>query len=312
LVLGPGLRFQFFASLSTIVLEPRFGMKFNATPGLRFKAAGGLYSQNLIAAVSEQDVVNLFVGFLSAPDRLFEPNSTTRTANRIQQSVHAIGGVEIDLARNLELNVEPYYKYFPQLININRDKIDPEEPDFQTETGRAWGIEFLLKYDTKRWFIWTAYSLGYVRRDDGVQEYPTNFDRRHNLNFVLSYTLGRAGTWEASARWNMGSGFPFTLTQGFYQDFNFEDGIGTDYITGNGDLGVIYSEELNGGRLPFYHRLDLSLKKTFEFTRNTKLEIYSSVTNVYDRENIFFFDRIDFERVNQLPILPSLGFTLHL
>jgi len=31
------------------------------------------------------------------------------------------------------------------------------------------------------------------------------------------------------------------------------------------------------------------------------------VTNALNRENIFYFDRVRFERVNQLPLLPSAG-----
>ena len=116
--------------------------------------------------------------------------------------------------------------------------------------------------------------------------------------------------WEISARWNMGSGFPFTKTQGFYESINFLDGVSTDYTTVNGDLGIIYEDELNQGRLPYYHRRDLSGKKKFNFTERVKMEVVVSVTNVYDRENVFFFDRVRYERVNQLPILPSLALNL--
>jgi len=87
--------------------------------------------------------------------------------------------------------------------------------------------------------------------------------------------------------------------------FVFTDGINSDYTTQNGDLGVEYGE-LNKGRLPFYHRLDLSVKRTFELGQ-TKLDAVLGITNTYNRENIFFVDRVKYERVNQLPILPSLG-----
>jgi hypothetical protein len=40
---------------------------------------------------------------------------------------------------------------------------------------------------------------------------------------------------------------------------------------------------------------------------HTTLELTAGVTNAYNRENIFYFDRIKFERINQLPILPSVG-----
>jgi len=310
MIVEPSLRGHYYASISEFSLEPRIGMKVNITDYLRFKLAGGLFSQNLISAVNEQDVVNLFVGFLSSPSNLDKPNSTENADHRLQKSVHAIGGFEIDLFKNAELNIEPYYKLFPQLINLNRNKLTSSDSDFATETGKAYGIDFLAKYDTKRTFVWLAYSYGHVKRDDGIQEYPTHFDRRHNVNALTTYKMGKAGDWEASVRWNLGSGFPFTLTQGFFEYLPFEEGIETDYISNNGTLGVIYSDDRNSGRLPYYHRFDVSLKKSFEFSKYYKMQVYASVTNVYNRENIFYFDRIQYNRVNQLPILPSLGVNL--
>ncbi|MEL6988778.1 MAG: hypothetical protein AAGK97_13265, partial [Bacteroidota bacterium] len=102
-------------------------------------------------------------------------------------------------------------------------------------------------------------------------------------------------------------GFPFTLTQGFYGDNRFLDGINTNVNTNNPQLGIIFSDRRNGGRLPYYHRLDLSLKKTIELSKYAELQITASVTNAYDRKNIFYFDRVRYSRVDQLPILPSLG-----
>jgi hypothetical protein len=106
----------------------------------------------------------------------------------------------------------------------------------------------------------------------------------------------------------MGSGFPFTLTQGFYDRNNLTGGINTNIPTSNGSLGIIYSDQRNTGRLPYYHRLDMSLKKKFEFSKHTKLDVILSVTNAYNRQNIFYFDRVTYKRVDQLPVLPSLGF----
>ena len=78
----------------------------------------------------------------------------------------------------------------------------------------------------------------------------------------------------------------------------------------NGDLGIEYAE-LNSGRLPYYHRLDCSVSKKIELSKNTKLNITGSVTNVYNRENIFYFNRLKYERINQLPIMPSIGISLN-
>jgi len=310
LIIEPSLRLHYYASQPQMSLEPRFGLKYNFTPSFRFKMAGGFYSQNLVSSVNEQDVVNLFVGFLSGPEEtIFKPGTREATDDRLQKSTHAIAGFEVDFGDNTTVNIEGYYKDFTQLITVNRNKLSEQDPDFATETGEAYGVDFSFRYETRDIYLWATYSLGYVRRDDGMQVYPTIFDRRHNVNLLGTYNFGKDDLWEASIRWNLGSGFPFTLTQGFYSLFNFGEGLNTDVLTENPELGVLFSEDRNDGRLPYYHRLDGSLKRTFNFSEHSKLEAVLSVTNMYNRENIFFFDRVRYERVNQLPILPSLGIT---
>jgi hypothetical protein len=311
LVIEPGFRLQYYQSLNDISAEPRLGLKYNISDQFRLKAAGGLYSQNLLSTINERDVVNLFVGFLSGPEeQIYEPGSTTvPTEHRLQKAIHGVAGFEWDVTKNFDLNVEGYYKDFTQLIALNRTKELPQDPDFVTETGEAYGLDVSLKIEWRRAYLWGAYSLGFVTRFDGQQEYPPVFDRRHNLNLVATYLLGSKREWEFGARWNYGSGFPFTLTQGFYTSYNFDQGIGTDVLGGNGNLGIVYADERNGGRLPYYHRLDLSLKRIFRFSKYSMLEVTASCTNVYDRENIFYFDRVRYQRVNQLPIMPSLSAT---
>ncbi len=316
-LIEPSFRLHYYASLSEASPEPRLGLKYNMSDNFRVKFAAGMYSQNLIAANSDRDVVNLFYGFLSGPENLQKEFDGKKINTKLQKSNHAILGFEFDLTNRLNLNVETYIKDNIQLTNINRNKIyddtgdNQDKPeylrkDFIIETGKAYGIDFLLKYDYKRIYLWATYSLGWVTRYDGVIKYPPHFDRRHNVNLVGSYAFGKDLTWEFSTRWNLGSGFPFTQTQGFYEKIPFHDGINTDYTRVNGELGIVYGP-LNQGRLPYYHRLDINLKKTIATGENSELEISLSITNVYNRENIFYFDRIRYERVNQLPFMPSLG-----
>lgn len=316
-VFEPGFRAQYYASLSAISPEPRLSVKFNVTDNLRLKLAGGIYSQNLISGKPDRDVVNLFTSFLSGPEETLFDASGNQARNNLQKAYHAITGIEVSLIKSFELNIEPYYKFYDRLIDISRNKLTPEDPSFMTETGNAYGVDVLIKYDYKKLYVWAAYSLGYVTHDDGAEQYHPHYDRRHNLNLVTSYRFGRKPVWEAGARWNFGSGFPFTRTQAFYPDFGSvfaQQGITTDYLTANiqneDDIGILYEDKLNAGRLPAYHRLDLSLKCSFVFTESITLDIIASVTNVYNRNNIFYFDRVRAERVDQLPVLPSLGAAL--
>jgi CarboxypepD_reg-like domain/TonB-dependent Receptor Plug Domain len=312
LVLEPSVRFHNYTALGTSVIEPRFSAKLNISDKLRFKLSGGLYSQNLISTVSEKDIVNLFVGFLSGPEeQFFKPGTTQEVDNRLQKAQHAIAGFEIDATKNLEFNIEGYFKNMNQLIDINRLKTKFADPNYIAETGKAYGVDLTAKYEKKGLYFWATFSHAYVNRYDGLQTYATNFDRRNNVNLLATYAFGDNKSWELAARWNFGSGFPFTLTQGFYSNFNFKDGISTDILRGNPDLGIIYSSSRNGGRLPDYHRLDVSATKHFSLTKTVKLDVVASATNAYDRRNIFYFDRVRYSRVNQLPILPSLAATFH-
>ncbi|MCX7862576.1 MAG: TonB-dependent receptor [Bacteroidales bacterium] len=321
IILEPGFRVQYYASLTKISLEPRFGAKYIATDKLRFKLATGIYSQNFISANSDRDVVNLFYGFLSSPEvsDLPEQFDGKEVKTSIQKAMHIVTGFEYDVNKNIDINIEGYFKRFIQLANINRNKIfddtgdnwqvpDLLKKDFVIETGNAYGADVTLKYEYKRNYFWMAYSLGYVDRYDGFITYNPIYDRRHNINIVATRTLGKNLDWELSARWNFGSGFPFSKTAGYYEQIPMND-INIDLASANALLGILYGQ-LNAGRLPSYHRLDITLKKTIEFSKNSTMEINFACTNVYNRANIFYYDRIRSKRVNQLPIIPSIGMNL--
>lgn len=326
MIIEPGFRLEWYASLAEISPEPRLAIKYNATDWFRIKFAGGVYSQNFIAASSDRDVVNLFYGFLSGPENLPSNFDGKEVTSRIQKADHLILGTEFDISNAISLNVEGYYKYFPQLTNINRYKLyneadappgtsDVEMKDFILEKGNAYGVDVVLKYDYKKVYVWLVYSLGYVTRqyEDKYGEmisYTPHFDRRHNVNFVFSYITGPKLEWEFGARWNLGTGFPFTQVQGFYESLTFPGGVNSNYVSENGDLGVLYAD-LYKGRLPIYHRLDIDVKRNFYLSANTKLVADISITNVYDRKNVFYVDLVTSQVVYQLPFMPSFGLSLY-
>lgn len=324
-LLDPGVRLVYYASLTEPSLEPRLAMKFNINDDVRLKFAGGLYSQTILDARSDRDIVNLFNGFLTGSGQLNLPTyyNDEPVESCLQRAQHLVFGVELDPIDHLSVNVEGYLKNFSQLIGINHnqmfDRTDPayqtggayEKPqylltDFIIEKGMATGIDVNFCYDLEQLYLWATYSLGFVRRTDEVQTYSPHYDRRHTVNLLATYAFGDDSQWELSGRWSFGSGFPFTQTLGVYENIIFGNGIGTNYWTANGDFGVHYGE-LYMGRLPAYHRLDLGVKRKFSIGKRGILEVSLSATNVYNRNNLFYFDRMSFERVDQLPILVSLG-----
>jgi hypothetical protein len=308
LIVEPGIRIYKYNSIAA-TFEPRLGAKFLASDRLRFKLAAGKYSQNLVSTNSDRDVVNLFYGFLSAPEDIPDEFLGKEISNGLQKANHLIVGMEYDFSDNIDFNLEGYVKEFIQLTNINKDKISINDPDFIVEKGLAQGVDLVLKYSNPKFYFWAVYSLGYISRTDENQTYRPHFDRRHNVNLVATYKFGFDNSWSLDARWNFGTGFPFTQTQGFYPLLDFDDGINTTYNEETGELGIIYAD-LNEGRLPYYHRLDVALKKEYQLSKNSTFNWNVGITNAYNRENIFYFNRIEYKRVNQLPFMPSAGISL--
>ncbi len=320
-LIEPGMRVHYYSALAEARFEPRLGMKYNATEWLRFKAAGGMYSQNLLAATSDRDVVNLFYGFLSAPNEQPATYTGEPLDSRLQTANHAVGGVEIDLGKYWTVDLEAYVKDFRNITTVNRNKIYPDtrsylnEPEYLrksylAERGIAYGFDALIKFNYQSFSFWGTYSYAKVTRDDGQQVYAPHFDRRHNTNLVGTYKFGKEDSWEVNVRWNLGTGFPFTPIAGYYQQLPWtnddnEPILDYPYQSENGELGTLYGD-LNSSRLPTYHRMDVTIKKTWQTGKYSRAEVAFAATNVYNRNNIFYFDTDERRRVDQLPIMPTV------
>ena len=181
----------------------------------------------------------------------------------------ALGAI---VGNNIEANNQRYAQSVPQCVT---------ETTYETRQA-----EFA------RWF------------GDSVQVYHPPHDRRHQLNLVGNLEL-RGVT--ASARWQLGSGLPFTRPIGFHEAYDYADRL-HDVTAGPGDTGLILARPFNG-RLPVTHRLDLSLKRDFALAAGT-LSVQAGAINAYDRRNMFYYDLYSGRRVDQLPLAPYASLTL--
>jgi len=328
-VFEPSLRVQYYSKISKISPEPRVGVKYNITESVRLKAAAGMYSQNILSTKSDRDIVNFFSGYLQSPDQTIINTDNSKINTNLQTAYHLLGGIEVDVNR-VEFNLEPWYKNFTQNIELSRIKAFTSDPDFLSGYGKAYGVDLSMKYVHNRIYLWTVFSYQKVQYTTLIpdslpynfynasnisdryhkESYPPPFDTRFNMNIFAAYTFGKKSDLDVSLRFNLRSPFPFTQTQAFYENINAgANGVNTNYNTANGILGVLYGSQLNAGRLSWYHRLDLSVKKRFKLSNFSNIESTFSVTNVYDRDNIFYVDRVTNVRVYQLPIFPSLNVT---
>jgi hypothetical protein len=94
-IFEPSMRVQYYSEINKLSPEPRLGMKFNASDNVRLKFATGIYSQNIISTKSDQDIVNLFTGFLLSPDQQITDTHGNPVNSALQKAYHAVGMGEI-------------------------------------------------------------------------------------------------------------------------------------------------------------------------------------------------------------------------
>jgi outer membrane receptor protein involved in Fe transport len=293
-----GIRSDLFSVLSahaSDAFEPRLSVSYEISSDHSFKLSYARIHQRMITITNEDDVVSLFETWIPIPEDF--PS---------QRADHYIVGFEGNayFLPGLTFNVQGYLKDMSQLVEYNRDKVDASDPDFVAASGQSYGIELYLEERHPVYYGWLAYTLSFTEREVGSFIYPPRYDRRHNLNIVAGFRPAEG--WDVNIRWEFGSGLPFSQIMGFYDRLTF-DGIfnSKGYSAEQGSPYTLLGEK-NRGRLPSYHRLDISTSKAFQFSFG-KLTLEASVINVYNRKNMFYYNRQTGQRIDMLPILPTLN-----
>lgn len=278
-------------------IEPRLNSKLNINPLISLKFAWGIYSQEMVTLTDDNDIVSLFEPWIIVPDYLTAPSA-----------IHYVVGADINLSENLLLNIEGYYKLLRNITELNKEKVSAQDPDLVSSKGESYGWEFTLTLLEKRISAMLGYSLSWAFRETNGWLYYPRYDYRHQVIFDASYNLGN--DWNISAIWIFSSGQPFTQIEGFYDKLNF-DNLYTQWFMYESYQPYTILADKNLGRLPYYHRLDLSLSKRFSLYF-MDLSFSASIINVYDRKNLFYFERTTGKRVNMLPFLPTANVRIDL
>ncbi|MCX6152231.1 MAG: TonB-dependent receptor [Ignavibacteriales bacterium] len=279
------------------LFEPRVSIKYNMNPLISLKAAWGIYSQEMVTLSDDNDIISLFEPWIIVPDYLRTPSA-----------VHYVIGADINITENLMLNIEGYYKLLHNITELNKDKVDAEDPDLVSISGESYGWEFMLNYLDQKINATVSYTLSWAYKNLNNWIYYPRYDSRHQVTVNLSYDLG--SRWNASAIWTLSTGQPFTQIEGFYDKLYFKDLFSMWFILENYEPFTILADK-NLGRLPYYHRLDLSVSKKFRLFFSD-LSLSFSIINVYDRKNLFYLERKTGRRVNMLPFLPTASIRIDL
>ena len=219
---------------------------------------------------------------------------------------YTLGYYQLILQDALELSCELFYKDnrntpdFVENVGVVIEKPDREN---YLRFGRsyAYGAEWMLRYSRGPWNGWLGYTYSKAIYDipeiNGGKPYASPVNHEHSVDFFLSYEISPRLT--ASACWVYASGAPTTYPVGRYA-------FGGSYAPVFGGR--------NEGRLPDYHRLDLSL------TLKTKAGAWDfSIYNAYSRHNVwsiaYSYSQEDVEkprasRIYLFPILPSISYNV--
>lgn len=277
-------------------LLPRVNMSLDLFDDWKAKASFGRFSQNILTVTNEDDIIPIFVPWITVPDNLDS-----------QQADHYVLGVEGGITDRLSVNVQSYYKDYRSLVTYNRDKIDSGDPDYINAQGWSYGGEALLRYAHPVVDLYSAYTLTWVHINLNGFEYAPRYDRRHTLNLLASLHILRS--LDVSFRWEFGSGLPFTQSIGFYDKLTLGRGFPNQSPTETGNPESLYGPK-NSARLPAYHRMDVSLSYRVQFFSTIKTTVGINLINLYDRKNISYFDSNTGQRRNMLGFFPSATATL--
>lgn len=261
--------------------EPRFSARWQLSAGSSVKAGYNLMRQyiHLISNTAAATPVDLW----QVSGRHVRPQVA---------HVYSLGYFH-NFQKNLwELSIETYYKAMdgivaykeiPQLL-LN----EHIETELLSAAGKAYGAEFTLRKTSGRWSGYLTYtwsrSLLQTRDAFPIEAvnagawFPANFDQPHQINLSLKRQINPVQAF--SMNFTYRTGRPFTTPEAGYSV--------------NGVVVSHYSLR-NAGRIPDYHRFDISytVDKSATKAKGYRSSFSFSIYNLYARKNAFsvFFKR---------------------
>lgn len=293
-------------------ISPRLSVSYRPWENVAVKAA---YSHMV------QYVHQLSQSYLALPTDQWIPvtgNFKPQGADKI-----AAGAYWQTADNSVALSVEGYYKWMHNLIDYTdeyylKPPLEMWNARLTAGSGTAKGIDVKIERTTGRITGHISYSLAWTDRrfagKNGGHPYPARFDNRHTVNILIGWRINDKVRLNAS--WTGHSGNRFTLMSQMWET--------PAWGSTDGD----YSDEaplrapLNNYRLPFYHRLDVSIT-----VRNRRGYWTFGLYNAYNHRNTiainrgykdvmetgpygaYITSRPVFRKVKLLPVIPSISYT---
>lgn len=276
--------------IASYTLDPRFGLKWEATPSTTLKASVGKFSQ-----------------FPSIRQALNVADKTDRL--KPQYSIQSSLGFEQRILPELSVETTLFYNHLTQLVVGREDAFrffsgPPPVGPFDTEPyanegiGRVYGLELLVKLQTDRVVALLSTTFGNssrVDREGDVTElFP--YDQPFVVNVLGSYKLPKR--WRIGARLRVSAGNPYTPVNNRVYNLNQRTFI------------PVYGER-DSARLPAFWSIDIRFDKDYVFRKWT-LTTYLDLQNAANTQNVevmgWTYDFGEEDVVTSIPITPAFGF----
>lgn len=193
----------------------------------------------------------------------------------------------------IETSIEVYYKRMKNVLDYksgaNLVLNQHIETDIMNTTGKAYGVELMIKKNAGKLNGWISYTYSrvFLKTDDALvaeptnrgEYYPSDYDKPHILNFIGNYKFSHRYSMSLNVMYSTGR--PITLPVAQYY-------LGGSYRA--------YFSDRNEYRVPDYFRTDLSFN--IEGNHKIKKLAHSSWTlgvyNLTSRKNpysVYFVSR---------------------
>ncbi|MFB6247726.1 MAG: carboxypeptidase regulatory-like domain-containing protein [Salinibacter sp.] len=283
-------------------IDPRLRLSFrpDGTDQQEWSLAAGLYHQIDGGLTDQRDAGTVFTLWRPPPP-----------SDPLPRALHGIVGYRQRLGSLVEVSLEGYTQ---RLQHIPVAEWTPEAGT-NTETalanGIVYGADARVEIQRGPFYGYLGYGWSTVTYEAATEDlgawvnekvfsYAPAHDRRHQLSVVSSYEILGITT---SVSWQFGTGRPYTQVYGFDLSLTPPGDRPTETP---GTAHTLYQRPY-GARLPAYHRLDVSLERSFEVSDRLTLDAKLGAINLYNRSNVFYYDVDTLQRVNQSPLLPYVS-----
>jgi hypothetical protein len=296
---------------SNLLFSPRLAVKrFIMDGDAALKLAAGRYTQFVHSLRDEEFPIGLDVWVLSGR------RAPQVRSNQLQAGIEWFGA-------EWYAAFESYWRDF-QGVATNNFAQDPnnELDDLLAGDGLSYGADAVVRKDkgtitgfaTFSWLKAEREFPDFLTGEENAPRisYPPIFDRRFEIDLVLRFPVLRS--WQGGLRWNFGSGLPYTRPVGSYlmYEYHLDDNRRVLDERPDSAMTAVLLGQRNAERYPNYHRLDLSVRKSFTKRWGT-LTPHIDILNIYNRKNVLFYF-YDYQEtpavrsgISMFPFLPTVG-----